>query len=79
MGWEGEVSPSLQPACGFAAPAGYGPRAVLEPPLQNTGHAVLAVRAAGRQPRGLPLPPLFVVRRLVIGKSMATIDTEAGS
>ena len=27
-------------------------------PLAPTGHAVLTVRSAGHQPRGLPLPPL---------------------
>ena len=46
LGWEGEVSPSLQPAWLRHRLAMAG------------GHAVLAVRAAGHQPRGLPLPPL---------------------
>jgi len=35
--------------------------------------------SAGRSPRRPPLPPLFVMRCLVVGVSMATSDTEAGS
>ena len=46
--------------------------------LAIDGYAADAVLplAAGRQPRCLPLPPLLVVRRLVLVKSMADIDTE---
>ena len=34
------------------------------------GHAVLAVRAAGRQLRRPPLPPRLVVKRMVLVKSV---------
>ena len=54
--------------------------------FQNGGHrlaiggyaadAVLPL-AAGRQPRGLPLPPLLVVKSLEIVRGMADSDTEA--
>jgi len=36
-------------------------------------------RSAGRQPRGLALPPRLVVKRLVLVKSMVHFHTEARS
>jgi len=43
------------------------------------GHTVLTIRSASRQPRGLPLPPLLVVKCLVLVKSMVDVDAEARS
>jgi hypothetical protein len=74
----GEGSSWLRPARRCAPPAGYGRGVVLEPLLQDTGHMVLAIRSARRQPRGPPPPPLLVVRCLEPLKSIATSDTEAG-
>jgi hypothetical protein len=62
------------------------PLASASVPLRGTGALSAAgppmpfslFRSTGRAPRCLPLPPLFMGKRLLLGKSMVTSDTEAG-
>ena len=60
-------------------PPRFSPRGAARHRLAIGGKAadtVLAYRAARRQPRGLPLPPLRWDESLVLMKRMADIDTE---
>jgi len=82
---EGEVSPSLRPACPSTCPL-FSRFIPACPGTDPVGHrlaiggvaadAVLPL-SAGRQPRWPSRPPLFVMRCLLLITGIATSDTEA--